>query len=354
MTTASSLDSYRLLGRSGLRVSPLALGHNDLRAPSGARRRTSPGGAFSTPMSIKAAISSIRAGHYAEGRSEAMTGEFAIGKRDRLVLSTKYSLAVRPGDPNAAGNGRKSMMRSVEDSLTRLKTDYIDLLFLQCGMTPRRADEILRGFDDLVRQGKMCSTSGISDTPAWQVARLQTMAELRGWTQFRRPASRIQPFAARHRARSHPRRPGRSAWSHALVAARQRHAVGEICDGRRRPERSGRRPKGRHHGGGASPARLVAVADGLRKAADAMGRLLRSGCNCLDIGRTRPYRPPSSEPARCDNSTTISARCGVTFDDSQKKQLDDMSRIELGFPHDFLNYDFVRQNLSAGTKVRPR
>src|ERR1700743_3272919 len=70
------------------------------------------------------------AGHYAEGLSETLTGRFARSKRDRLVISTKYSLAVEAGDPNAAGNGRKSMMRAVEDSLRRLQTDYIDLLFL--------------------------------------------------------------------------------------------------------------------------------------------------------------------------------------------------------------------------------
>lgn len=62
------------------------------------------------------------AGFYARGRSESLTGQFVKGKRDRLVLSTKYALAVAPGDPNAAGNGRKNMMRSVEDSLRRLGT----------------------------------------------------------------------------------------------------------------------------------------------------------------------------------------------------------------------------------------
>src|ERR1700728_4313346 len=176
-----TLDSYRLLGRSGLRVSPLALGTMTFGEVWGAEEAESRrifdayidrGGNFIDT-----------AGFYAQGRAETLTGRFARGKRDRLVISTKYSLAVEPGDPNAAGNGRKSMMRAVEDSLKRLQTDYIDLLFLHVWDDTTPADEILRGFDDLVRQGKVLYT-GISDTPAWQVARMQTMAELRGWTQF--------------------------------------------------------------------------------------------------------------------------------------------------------------------------
>jgi aryl-alcohol dehydrogenase-like predicted oxidoreductase len=174
-----SLDSYRLLGRSGLRVSPLALGTMTFGESWGAGEAESRrifdayvdrGGNFIDT-----------AGYYARGRSEELTGRFAKGRRDALVLSTKYSLAVQPGDPNAGGNGRKSMMRSVEQSLGRLGTDHIDLLFLHVwdDMTP--AEEILRGLDDLVRQGKILYI-GISDTPAWQVARLQTMAELHGWT----------------------------------------------------------------------------------------------------------------------------------------------------------------------------
>src|ERR1700733_10870180 len=181
MTAPLSLDSYRLLGRSGLRVSPLALGTMTFGAVWGSEEGESQrifdayvdrGGNFIDT-----------AGHYAQGRSEALTGQFARGKRDRLVISTKYSLAVHPGDPNAAGNGRKSMMRSVKHSLKRLDTDYIDLLFLHVWDDTAPADEILRGFDDLVRQGKVLYI-GISDTAAWQVARLQTMAELRGWTQL--------------------------------------------------------------------------------------------------------------------------------------------------------------------------
>lgn len=85
-----------------------------------------------------------------------------------------------PGDPNNAGNHRKSMMRSVEDSLRRLGTDYLDLLYLHAWDDTTGVDEVMRGFDDLVRSGKVLY-AGISDTPAWQIARMQTLADLRGW-----------------------------------------------------------------------------------------------------------------------------------------------------------------------------
>lgn len=117
---------------------------------------------------------------YADGTAEEMVGEFARGRREELVLATKYSMPMRPGDPNSGGNSRKSMVRSVEDSLTRLGTDYVDLLYLHIwdGATP--VEEVLRAMDDLVRAGKVLYV-GISDILAWQVSRMQAIAELRGW-----------------------------------------------------------------------------------------------------------------------------------------------------------------------------
>lgn len=118
---------------------------------------------------------------YANGVSEEMVGEFARPRREELVIATKYSMPMRAGDPNSGGNSRKCMVRSVEGSLTRLRTDYIDLLYLHIwdGNTP--VEEIVRAMDDLVRDGKVLYV-GISDIPAWQVSRMQTIADLRGWT----------------------------------------------------------------------------------------------------------------------------------------------------------------------------
>ncbi|MGO4170040.1 aldo/keto reductase [Novosphingobium sp. YAF33] len=179
------LDDYRLLGRSGLRVSPLALGTMTFRVGAGAWGSSDEEARRMVDLYIDRGGNFIdTADFYGQmGQSEVLLGELLKGRRDRLVVSTKYSLTTRPGDPNASGNHRKNMIRSVEDSLRRLGTDYIDLLYLHMWDFNTPVDEILRSFDDLVRQGKVLYI-GLSDTPAWQASRMQAIAELRGWTPF--------------------------------------------------------------------------------------------------------------------------------------------------------------------------
>jgi aryl-alcohol dehydrogenase-like predicted oxidoreductase len=120
---------------------------------------------------------------YTNGTAEELLGEFAHQRRDSLVLATKYTMTTEPGDPNSGGNHRKSMVRSVENSLRRLRTDYIDLLYLHAWDSTTPVEEVLRAMDDLVRAGKILYV-GISDTPAWQVSRMQTIADLRGWSRL--------------------------------------------------------------------------------------------------------------------------------------------------------------------------
>lgn len=179
------LDDYRLLGRSGLRVSPLCLGTMTFGV--------GPGAWGSSDEEAKQMVDAYldKGGNFIDtanfygqmGQSEVLLGRLVKDRRDQVVISTKYSLTTRPGDPNAAGNQRKNMVRSVEDSLKRMGTDYIDLLYLHMWDFRTPVDEILRAFDDLVRAGKVLYI-GLSDTPAWQAARMQAIAELRGWTQF--------------------------------------------------------------------------------------------------------------------------------------------------------------------------
>ena len=121
------------------------------------------------------------ANFYGNGGSEQVLSKLIQARREQLVLASKYSLSMRRGDPNACGNHRKNMVQSVENSLRRLQTDYLDLLYLHVwdGLTP--VEEILRAFDDLVRTGKTLYV-GLSDTPAWQASRMQAIAELRGWS----------------------------------------------------------------------------------------------------------------------------------------------------------------------------
>jgi aryl-alcohol dehydrogenase-like predicted oxidoreductase len=182
---------YKLLGKSGLRVSELALGTMTFGedwgwgAPKEESRKifdrfVEAGGNFVDT-----------ANNYTEGTSERFVGEFVAADRERFVLATKYSLSLRKDDPNAGGNHRKNMRQAVEASLRRLGTEYVDLLWLHMWdyMTP--VEEVMRSFDDLVGAGKV-SYVGFSDTPAWVVSRAVTMAEGHGWV---RPVAVQAPYS---------------------------------------------------------------------------------------------------------------------------------------------------------------
>jgi len=120
---------------------------------------------------------------YTSGVSERFVGEFIPPHREEVVVATKYSNAVRGSDPNAGGNQRKNMIQAVEASLKRLGTDYIDLYWLHAWDQITPAEEVMRAFDDLVRAGKVLYI-GISDAPAWVVAKSNAIADLRGWTRY--------------------------------------------------------------------------------------------------------------------------------------------------------------------------
>jgi len=176
-----SLDTYRMLGRSGLRVSPLALGTLTFGPDWGWGSTKEEAQQIFDTYVDRGGNFIDTADSYTNGTSELLVGEFANGLRDRLVIATKYTLSTQPGDPNSGGNHRKNMVRSVEASLRRLNTDYIDLFYLHAWDATTPVEEIMRAMDDLVRAGKVLYV-GISDTPAWQVARMQTIADLRGWS----------------------------------------------------------------------------------------------------------------------------------------------------------------------------
>ncbi len=177
----TSLDTYRLLGRSGLRVSPISLGTMTFgedwgwgAGESEARRifdlYVDRGGNF-----IDTSV------NYTNGASERLVGKFIKEKRERIVLATKFTMARDPGNPNSGGNHRLNMVRSVEQSLRQLDTDRIDLLYLHAWDMTTQPDEVMRGLDDLVRSGKV-QYLGICNTPAWRVSQMQAIAELRGWS----------------------------------------------------------------------------------------------------------------------------------------------------------------------------
>lgn len=176
------LDTYRALGRSGLRVCPLALGTMTFgRSDWGCDAKTA---AAILDAYLDAGGNFVdTADMYSGGASEELLATLIAerGVRDRVVLSTKFTLAPRgDNDPNGAGNGRKSMLRAVEGSLRRLRTDYVDLYYLHAWDAITYPEEVMRGLDDLVSQGKV-RYIGLSDVPAWYAARAQTIAEWRGF-----------------------------------------------------------------------------------------------------------------------------------------------------------------------------
>lgn len=178
---AITLDSYRLLGRSGLRVSPLALGTATFGTEWGWGVEESEARRLFDLYIERGGNFIDTANAYTNGSSERQLGEFTRDNRDSLVLATKYSTMSRPGDPNSGGPHRKSLFSSVETSLKRLNTDYIDLLYLHVWDFTTSVEEVMRGLDDLVRQGKVLYVA-ISNAPAWQISRMQTIADLRAWS----------------------------------------------------------------------------------------------------------------------------------------------------------------------------
>jgi len=178
---SNSLDSYVTLGRSGLRVSPLCLGTMTFGTEWGWGSEEEVARAVFNNYVEAGGNFVDTANVYTEGHSEELLGKFIAdrGLRNRLVLATKFTFNPQPGDPNAGGNGRKNIFRSVEDSLARLKTDYIDLYWLHAWDTVTPVEEVVSTLNDLVRAGKI-RHYGFSDTPAWYVARAKTIAEKEG------------------------------------------------------------------------------------------------------------------------------------------------------------------------------
>jgi aryl-alcohol dehydrogenase-like predicted oxidoreductase len=175
--------NYQLLGRSGLRVSDLCLGTmtfgEDWGWGSGKEEAKKlydayreAGGNFIDTANL-----------YTNGTSERFVGEFIGGHREEVVVATKYTNAAPGKDANAGGNHRKNMAQAIEASLKRLGTDYVDLYWLHVWDQITPVEEVMRAFDDLVRAGKVLYV-GVSDAPAWVVAKSNTLAELRGWTRY--------------------------------------------------------------------------------------------------------------------------------------------------------------------------
>ena len=178
-----ALNSYITIGRSGLRVSPFCLGTMTFGEDWGWGSSVTESEAILRGFLERGGNFIDTANAYTKGHSEAIIGDYfakSPGARDRAVIATKFLSNLYPGDPNGGGAGRKSIVAACEQSLRRLRTDYIDLYWMHCWDRHTPIEETMRALDDLVRAGKVRYV-GFSDTPAWKVAQAQTQALFRGW-----------------------------------------------------------------------------------------------------------------------------------------------------------------------------
>jgi len=330
---------YKLLGHSGLRVSELCLGTMTFGEEWG--------WGASKEESRKVFDAYVEAGgnfidtanHYTEGTSERFVGEFIAPDREYFVIGTKYTLFMRKGDPNAAGNSRKNMVQSLEASLKRLGLDYIDLYWLHAWDFTTPVEEILRGLDDLVRAGKVLYV-GISDTPAWIVSRANAIAELRGWTRF--VALQIE-YSLLERTVERELLPMARALD--LAVTPWGLLASGVLSGKYNVDASA---GGRAALGGAIPEANLKIAGELVNIAREIGRTPSQVA--LNWVRQQPGTIIPILGARTADQLRDTRGClDFALSDEQMRRLDEVSRIDLGFPHEFLAKPAIRARVYAGT-----
>jgi len=332
--------NYQLLGKSGLRVSELCLGTMTFGEEWGWGANRDESRAIFDAY-VKAGGNFLdTADGYTAGTSEKFVGEFIRGNRDRFVVATKFSFNQRPGDPNAGGNHRKNMAQALEGSLQRLGTDRIDLYWMHAWDELTPIEEVMHAFDDFVRAGKVLYI-GVSDAPAWWVARANTLAELRGWTQFvglqieynlieRTPERELLPMAEALGLTVTPWSPLASGWltGKYAVKSKEEKRLDKTPQFARRTERN------------------AAIARTVVKVAKAAGKSpaqvalnwLRARRNTIPIIGARKLSQLE------DNLNCVK----WSLNAKQLAQLDKVSKIEPGFPTDFLHRPFVRDYLHGG------
>jgi aryl-alcohol dehydrogenase-like predicted oxidoreductase len=337
---------YRLLGNSGLRVSEAALGtmtfgedwgwgssKDEAQKVYEAFRET--GGNFVDTANL-----------YTNGTSEALLGEFMQGHRQSVVLATKYSNAAPGTDPNAAGNQRKNMVQAVEASLKRLRTDYLDLYWVHIWDQITPVEEVMRGLDDLVRQGKVLY-AGISDAPAWWIAQANTLAFLRGWSPFvglqieyslieRTVERELIPMAKALNV-------GVTAWSPLAsgVLSGKYHGTGSSEQGRLSsdmmkqflPEQQ----------------RMDRVVAAVKSVSDETGRSMAQVALAWLRHRPVPVIPIIGARKLSQLHDNL-ASLDLTLTANQLRTLDEASRIELGFPYELYAKDLPRTFAYGGLR----
>ncbi|MGE0787618.1 MAG: aldo/keto reductase [Sandaracinaceae bacterium] len=326
---------YRLLGKSGLRVSEICLGTMSFGQQWGF------GADEATSRQVLDAYREAggnfldTANKYHGGETEEYVGRWLEGRRDQMVVATKFTLAMDHADVNSAGNHRKNMVRAVEASLRRLRTDYIDLYWVHAWDDYTPFEETMRGLDDLVRAGKILYV-GASDMPSWVVSSSNVLAELRGWTQFvglqieysllERTVERdLLPMAEHF---------GLSVVGWAPLSAgvlTGKYTRGGDNDSLRR---TGNEQRGRLDERGLNVARTV------DRVADELG--VSSTQVALAWVMSRGYRfIPIVGARKVDQIRDSLGASAVKLSDAQLASLDEVSRVDLGFPMKFLRSNGV-------------
>ena len=330
---------YKLFGKSGLRVSELALGTMTFGEEWGwGVGKTESKKVFD--MYSNAGGNFIdTANRYTEGTSEKYVGEFIKADREHFVLATKYTLFMKRDDPNFSGNHRKNMVQALDASLKRLKTDYIDLYWLHAWDYTTPEEEVLRALDDMVRAGKILYI-GISDTPAWIVSRMNAIAELRGWTQFvglqikyslleRTVERELLPMARKLDIAVTP-------WG--------------ILDG---GILTGKYNKKRNAAGRAQIYKSISD-EKLKIAAEVIKVAKKTGKTASQVAlnwvRQQPGVIIPIIGAKTEKQLKDNLEClKFSLNDDQLNKLDEVSKVELGFPHEFLSSDNIKDIIFGGT-----
>ena len=338
---------YRLLGRSGLRVSELCLGTMSFGDQWGF------GADEATSHRVLDAYAEAggnfldTANKYHGGQTEDIVGRWLEGKRDRMVVATKYTLSMDHTDPNAAGNHRKNLVQSVNESLRRLRTDYIDLLWVHAWDHHTPYAETMRALDDLVRAGKVHYV-GVSDTPAWVVSASNVLAELQGWSSYvalqieyslleRTPERDLLPMAENF---------GLSVLAWAPLGA-------GVLTGKytRDPAKNDSLRSTANEQRGRTSERALNIARTVDKVADEVGATSAQVATAWVRARGYLYIPIVGARKVEQIQDTI-ASVQVELSETQLRALDEVSGVELGFPHEFLSNDAVMDIVQGEVRTR--
>ncbi|MCB9640953.1 MAG: aldo/keto reductase [Myxococcales bacterium] len=338
---------YRLLGKTGLRVSEICLGTMSFGQQWGFGADEATSHQVLDAYAAKGGNFLDTANKYHGGETEEIVGRWLTGKRDRMVVATKYTLAMDHEDPNSAGNHRKNMVLSVEQSLKRLQTDYIDLLWVHAWDDYTPYEETMRALDDLVRSGKVLYI-GVSDTPAWVVSASNVLADLRGWTSFvglqieyslleRTPERDLLPMAEHF---------GLSVVAWAPLG-------GGVLTGkytRNEKPADSLRAAGNESRGRTSERNMM-IAKAVDAVADELGVSSAQVANAWVQAQGYRYIPivGARKVEQIEDSLGSAL---VKLSPEQLQKLDEVSKISLGFPHDFLASDGVRNLVRSEMRGR--